>query len=465
MMRACHLNTCPVGIATQDPELRARFTGPARARRQLLLLRRRGGARGSWRRLGVATVRGPRRPRRPARGRRRDRALEGARRRPLAACCARQPTCRRARRSGARTGQESPLGGRARLAADRGRPPGARARQPVEPSFAIRNVNRTVGGLLSHRRDQARTARAGCRPARSASRCTARPGQSFGAWLAPGVELTLVGDANDYVGKGLSGGTIAVRPPRRRGVRRRGERDRRQHGPLRRDRRAGVLPRASRASGSPSATRAPRAVVEGVGDHGCEYMTGGRVVVLGPTGRNFAAGMSGGIAYVLDDDGSVRRRAATLELVELEALEADDVETIRALVAEHCERTGSTGRRRACSPTGSSRLPQFVKVMPHDYKRALADLGDRARRPPGLDAAAAASSRPRPRRRRPDGRARRASSRSTAAEPPERDPRERVARLPRVRRHAAARWSCASRARAAWSAACRSATTAARSAT
>ena len=162
---------------------------------------------------------------------------------------------------------------------------------------------------LARGHQAARRARA-CRRARSASRCTARPGQSFGAWLAPGIELTLFGDANDYAGKGLSGGTIAVRPPVDatfaaeenvivgntvlygavggeaffRG--RAGERF------------------AVRNSGA-------NAVVEGVGDHGCEYMTGGRVVVLGPTGRNFAAGMSGGIAYVLDADGEPSRRAAT----------------------------------------------------------------------------------------------------------------------------------------------------------
>jgi glutamate synthase domain-containing protein 3 len=114
------------------------------------------------------------------------------------------------------------------------------------------------------------------------------------------------------------------------------------------------------------------AVVEGVGDHGCEYMTGGRVVVLGRTGRNFAAGMSGGIAYVLDEDGGFAGRCNT-ELVGLDPLEDDDVEALRALVEEHAERTGSTVAARVLADWEQV-LPRFVKVMPHDYKRALAEL-------------------------------------------------------------------------------------------
>ncbi len=114
------------------------------------------------------------------------------------------------------------------------------------------------------------------------------------------------------------------------------------------------------------------AVVEGVGDHGCEYMTGGHVVVLGPTGRNFAAGMSGGIAYVLDEDGLFTGRCNT-ELVGLDPLEPADVETIRALVEEHLERTGSPVAARVLDDWDEL-LPRFVKVMPHDYKRALAEL-------------------------------------------------------------------------------------------
>jgi glutamate synthase (NADPH/NADH) large chain/glutamate synthase (ferredoxin) len=188
--------------------------------------------------------------------------------------------------------------------------------------------------------------------------------------LAPGIELTLFGDTNDYTGKGLSGGVIAVRPPEAstfvaeenviigntvlygatkgraffRGLA--GERF------------------AVRNSGVD-------AVVEGVGDHGCEYMTGGHVVVLGRTGRNFAAGMSGGIAYVLDEDGGFGGRC-NMELVGFDPLEDADVAILRALVEEHGERTGSVVAARLLASWDEA-LTKFVKVMPYDYKRALAE--------------------------------------------------------------------------------------------
>ena len=179
------------------------------------------------------------------------------------------------------------------------------------------------------------------------------------------------GDANDYAGKGLSGGILSVRPPEKstfvaednvivgntvlygatsgraffRGLA--GERF------------------AVRNSGA-------HAVVEGVGDHGCEYMTGGRVVVLGETGRNFGAGMSGGIAYVLDEEGVFAQRCNT-DLVELEQLDEADVAFVRALVAEHGDRTGSAVAERLLD-RWDEHLPTFVKVMPRDYKQALERL-------------------------------------------------------------------------------------------
>jgi glutamate synthase domain-containing protein 3 len=241
---------------------------------------------------------------------------------------------------------------------------------PVTGELEIRNVNRTVGGLLSHHVTK-RHGAAGLPPGTIRFTFNGSAGQSFGAWLAPGIELTLFGDANDYTGKGLSGGVIAVRPPVQatfaaednvivgntvlygavggeaffRG--RAGERF------------------AVRNSGA-------NAVVEGLGDHGCEYMTGGRVVVLGRTGRNFAAGMSGGIAYVLDADGTFSTRCNT-ELVEFEPLEELDVETIRSLVESHQRHTGSQVATRVLDEW-ELHLPLFAKVMPRDYKRALADL-------------------------------------------------------------------------------------------
>src|SRR5581483_6761488 len=195
-------------------------------------------------------------------------------------------------------------------------------------------------------------------------------GQSFAGWLAPGVTFTLRGDAQDYAGKGLSGGVFAIRP--REGM---GEHFRAEENVV-----VGntVLYGATggRAffrglAGERFAVRnsGVEAVVEGVGDHGCEYMTGGRVVVLGATGRNFAAGMSGGIAYVLDPDGAFPARCNT-EFVELEEMQDEDLETVRALVEEHRERTDSTVAARVLD-RWDDLSGSWVKVMPIDYKRAL----------------------------------------------------------------------------------------------
>ena len=241
---------------------------------------------------------------------------------------------------------------------------------PVTGEFTTRNVNRTIGGLLSHEVTKRHGAK-GLPPRTIRFALHGSAGQSFGAWLAPGVELTLFGDANDYAGKGLSGGVLAVRPPLR----------------------AGFVPEEnvivgntvlygatscraffSGRAGERFAVRnsGASAVVEGVGDHGCEYMTGGRVVVLGSTGRNFAAGMSGGIAYVLDRDGAFGPRCNP-ELVELEGLDDEDVATVHELVEAHLGLTGSALAGRVLDDWELT-LPLFVKVMPRDYKRALEDL-------------------------------------------------------------------------------------------
>jgi len=241
---------------------------------------------------------------------------------------------------------------------------------PVQLVRRVENKNRAVGGLLSG--EIARVHGADGLPYGSVElRLEGSAGQSFGAWLAHGVELLLDGDANDYCGKGLSGGTIVVRPP------------------------AGstfvaednvivgntVLYGATSGraffrglAGERFAVRNSGAitVVEGVGDHGCEYMTGGRVVVLGPTGLNFAAGMSGGIAYVLDALGDFRARCNT-ELVGFDAIMPEESEDLRGWVDEHRLRTGSEVAERVLADWQAS-LNRFVKVMPHDYKRALAEM-------------------------------------------------------------------------------------------
>jgi glutamate synthase (NADPH/NADH) large chain/glutamate synthase (ferredoxin) len=196
-------------------------------------------------------------------------------------------------------------------------------------------------------------------------------GQSFGGWLAPGVSFKLRGEVNDYVGKGLSGGILAVSPPD--GVGFQPEEN--------------VLVGNTALYGATSGRAFFRgiggerfavrnsgatAVIEGVGDHGCEYMTGGEVVVLGPTGRNFAAGMSGGIAYVYDEDGEFASRVNPAMRDQLEEPDGDDRVQLQGLIREHLERTDSALARRILDEWDDA-SNRFVKVFPTDYKRVLAE--------------------------------------------------------------------------------------------
>jgi glutamate synthase (NADPH/NADH) large chain len=239
---------------------------------------------------------------------------------------------------------------------------------PVSLSLPIGNAHRTVGTMLGYEVTR-RHGADGLPEDTIRLQFTGSAGQSFGAFVPRGITLRLEGDSNDYVAKGLSGGKVIVYPPRQatfvpedniiignvalygatsgqayiRGLA--GERF------------------AVRNSGA-------HAVVEGVGDHGCEYMTGGRVIVLGRTGRNFAAGMSGGVAYVLDVAGDFRQRC-NHELVDLEPLEKlEDIELVRSLVERHVQYTGSDHGARILSRWSRS-AAMFVKVMPRDYKRVL----------------------------------------------------------------------------------------------
>ncbi len=363
MMRVCHLNTCPVGVATQDPELRKNFTGKPEfvenffrfiaqeVREYMAALGFRTmdemigrvdklnfhKAVDHWKAKGLdfsailfaPTVEGPRR-----RTTSQDHGLDQALDNQIIAKC------------------QDALG----------------HGTPVSLNFPIRNVNRTVGTMLGYEVTK-RYGADGLPDDTISLQFTGSAGQSFGAFVPRGITLTLEGDANDYVGKGLSGGKVIVYPPKHarfvaeenilvgnvvlygatsgeayfRGLA--GERF------------------AVRNSGA-------LAVVEGVGDHGCEYMTGGRVVVLGHTGRNFAAGMSGGIAYVFDDAGTFARRC-NHELVQLERLDTvDDLDLVRRMIQQHVEHTGSElGARMLVDWDEKAR--QFVKVMPRDYKRVL----------------------------------------------------------------------------------------------
>jgi len=347
MMRACHLNTCPVGVATQDPELRARFRGKpehvieyffhvAEDVREIMASL---GIRRFEELVGRVDLLEP------------DEALEHWKLRGIDLThLLRAPDVPEGTPLRRTEAQVSPL-------ADALDWQLIDALGSSKRRFEVRNVHRTVGGLLS-----SHVTRRGI-SAGAHFELHGSAGQSFGAWLAPNLELTLVGDANDYVGKGLSGGVLAVRPP--------------DDAAYRAEENVivgnTVLYGATSGraffrglAGERFAVRnsGASAVVEGVGDHGCEYMTGGRVVVLGPTGRNFAAGMSGGIAYVLDLDPA----RCNTQLVGLEPLEPSDEETVLALLREHVERTGSTVASRLLDDWSPAR---FTRVLPHDYKKAL----------------------------------------------------------------------------------------------
>ena len=365
MMRVCHLNTCPVGVATQDPELRKQFNGkPEFVENFFRFIAEE--VREYMAQLGFRTMdemigRVDRLDVNPAIDHWKARGLDYS-------AILHDPALAPDSPRRALVPQDHGLGGaldNELIVACR---PALENRTPVSIERPIRNVNRTVGTMLGSELTR-RWGRAGLPDDTIRIRFTGSAGQSFGAFVPRGISLTLEGDANDYVGKGLSGGTITVFPPRTatfvpedniiignvalygatsgeayiRGVA--GERF------------------AVRNSGAV-------AVVEGVGDHGCEYMTGGRVVVLGRTGRNFAAGMSGGVAYVLDANASFARRCNP-EFVDLEPLDGDeDVQLVMELLKRHVRHTGSTLAARLLTDW-SATAKLFVKVMPRDYKRVL----------------------------------------------------------------------------------------------
>ena len=236
--------------------------------------------------------------------------------------------------------------------------------EPVRAQLTVRNVNRTVGTILGHEVTK-RYRGEGLPDGTIDVTFTGSAGQSFGAFIPRGMTLRLEGDANDYVGKGLSGGRIVVRP------------DRAATFDARRQIIAGNVIGYGATSGQLFLrgevgerfcvrNSGAHAVVEGVGDHGCEYMTGGIVVVLGRTGRNFAAGMSGGYAFVLDLDET----RVNPELVELAPVEGDAADELKALVAQHLEETGSPIAEELLADWDAA-LPRFTEVMPSDYKRVL----------------------------------------------------------------------------------------------
>jgi len=242
-------------------------------------------------------------------------------------------------------------------------------RAPVALRLPIRNANRAVGTMLGYEVTR-RYGAEGLPDDTIDLAFNGSAGQSFGAFIPRGITLTLEGDSNDYVGKGLSGGKLVVFPPRRASF---AAEDNIIVGNVAL---YGATSGEAYIRGIAGERFAVRnsgaiAVVEGVGDHGCEYMTGGRVVVLGRTGRNFAAGMSGGIAYVLDESGRFSERC-NREMVDLEPLDQiDDLDLVQSLILKHVTATDSALGTRVLQ-AWSLMAGQFVKVMPRDYKRVLA---------------------------------------------------------------------------------------------
>ena len=362
MMRVCHLDTCPVGVATQNPELRARFTGKpefvvtffefiAQEVREYL-------ARLGFRSMDEAI------------GRVDTLDVSAAVQHWKAAGLDLSPILAEiplpAGASLHRTTEQDHGLAKAldhtliELSAD-----ALQRGEPVRIDLPVRNVNRTVGTMLGHELTKA-WGEAGLPQDTIDVTLTGSAGQSFGAFLPRGITMRLFGDSNDYLGKGLSGGRIVVRPDRSATFAA-------EHNII-----AGNVIGYGATSGEiflrgqvgerfAVRNSGATAVVEGVGDHGCEYMTGGVVLVLGRTGRNFAAGMSGGVAYVLD----LRRQRVNTELVDLGPLDEPDAELVHTLVARHREETESAVARRLLQDWDAT-VGRFTKVMPRDYARVVA---------------------------------------------------------------------------------------------
>jgi len=368
MMRKCHLNTCPVGIATQDPELRKKFTGqPEHVVNFFFMLAEE--LRDLMARLGFRTIdemvgRVDRLDTRAAIAHWKAKGLDFS-------TILHKPEVPKHVRTHHEESQDHGIERSLDMTTllDLCRP-ALEERQPVRLELPIRNINRTVGTILSS--EVTRRHGAGGLPDGTIRIVfTGTAGQSLMAFGVPGVEVTVVGDVNDYCGKGLSGGRVIVRPVPDSLFKAEDN----------------VIAGNVVAYGATSGeifirgicgerfcvrNSGAEAVVEGVGDHGCEYMTGGRALILGETGRNFAAGMSGGIAYVWDAAGTFRSRV-NMEMVELEPLDDGDVAYVRGRIEKHVAHTGSS-RGRAILDGWTTEQSRFVKVMPTDYKRALAEL-------------------------------------------------------------------------------------------
>jgi glutamate synthase (NADPH/NADH) large chain len=388
MMRKCHLNTCPVGVATQDPVLRAKFQGrPEHVVNFLFFVAEE--ARAIMARLGIAKFddligRADLLDTRKGVDHWKAQGLEFSRILHVAEA---PPEVARRHVEMQDHGLEKALDVRliqkCAPALERG--------EKVQLMEQVRNVNRTVGAMLSG--ELVRRHPDGLPDQTIFIQMEGTGGQSFGAFLAKGITIYLIGDANDYTGKGMSGGRLAIRPS----IDFRG--DSTQNIIVGNTVLYGATSGEAFFRGVAGERFAVRlsgatAVVEGTGDHGCEYMTGGTVVVLGKTGRNFAAGMSGGIAYVYDEDGQFASRCNTAMVSLGKVLPAAEQETsleravwhkgqsdeaaLKGLVADHHKWTGSLRARYILDNWDDCRA-KFVKVFPNEYRRALAEIGMKAK--------------------------------------------------------------------------------------
>jgi glutamate synthase domain-containing protein 3 len=367
MLRKCHLNACSVGIATQDPELRKQFAGqPEHVINYFFFLAehlREIMAQMGFRKVTEMVGRVDRLDARKAIGHWKASGLDFTDLLARPEEADRVATyCREAQDHGLDNALDHRLIELAQSALN--------GNGPVDEALPIRNSNRTVGAMLSG--EVARRYGEDGLPADSLRfRFTGSAGQSFGAFLANGVSFTLEGDANDYMGKGMAGGVLVVRPQEGSTF---VPEDNIITGNVVFYGATGGWAYVNGMGGERFAVRnsGVHVVVEGIGDHGCEYMTGGMVVVLGRTGRNFAAGMSGGIAYVLDEDGTFDERC-NQDMVDVEPVEdpADQL-ALHQMIEWHQEHTGSEKAGKVLD-SWKETLPRFVKVMPRAYRQVMED--------------------------------------------------------------------------------------------
>jgi glutamate synthase domain-containing protein 3 len=368
LMRVCHLNTCPVGIATQRPELRERFAGqPENVTRFFFYIADQ--VRELMAKLGYRTMdemigQVDRLRMRKSINHWKASSVD------LSALLFQPDVPYDRHHTGKQDhGLERALDMKLLELAE----PALERGEKVRIELPIENTNRTVGTILGSE-VSSKYGLEGLPDGTIEIEFKGSAGQSLGAWLPKGITIRVEGDANDYVGKGLSGGRVIVRVPPTSTFE-----------PTENIIAGNVLLYGATGgeaffqglAGERFCVRnsGAEAVVEGVGDHGCEYMTGGRAIILGETGRNFAAGMSGGIAYVLDEAGDFPKRLNPLAIVDLESLGQGDVDYVQKMLRKHFELTRS-GRAEEILRKWDTYAPKFVKVYPQEYKAALAAMAE-----------------------------------------------------------------------------------------